>query len=108
MHRLQNAHIPQTQSERISTKVPYPGSPLDISSSILTPETSSAEIITALRGSVGGMKVLETDSGLVKGDLEALKVLWDRLDTLVQKARKNGLVDHHTGFLGLVTLSSPV
>ena len=43
-----------------------------------------------LKGGVDGMGVLEHDEGLREGDLEALKVLWGKVKSIGEKARKRG------------------
>lgn len=90
MHRLHEAHSPSTTAESLAKGTLYPGAPQLISRAVLAP--ASLEIPSIPHGSVERMKVLMDDLNLVEGDLAALKLLWERLDSLVSRAKRNGWV----------------
>lgn len=90
MHRLHEAQRPRSKADRLALSVIYPGSPQVVSKSILAPSTTSTP--TVPQGAVTRMRVLENDLGLQEGDVGCLKQLWERLDSLAARAKRNGYV----------------
>jgi hypothetical protein len=63
--------------------VKYPGVPLDIDRLVLAPDTTDMTELAQYTGAVPAMSVYD-------GDMEKLKLMWERLDTLAQRAQENG------------------
>lgn len=91
MHRLQAAYTPTSASEHLADRVNFPGCPKLVSGVVLSPE-KGAEVLIPSDGAVQKMRVFEDDAGLSKGDLAELSLLWDRLDSLVARSKRNGWV----------------
>ena len=71
--------------------VPYPGCPSDNDAALLM--ASEPDTTWVDRGYAHGvckMGVQVADQGVQPGDLEKLRTLWDRLDSLADRARRNG------------------
>lgn len=90
MHRLHEAQRPKSKADKLALTVIYPGSPQAVSRVILNPTTDPESTIP--QGAVLRMRVLDNDLGLQDGDLTRLKLLWDRLDSLAARAKRNGSV----------------
>lgn len=73
--------------------IPYPGAPTDDDFKIVANKSEcDDEPFLSLKGEVPAMGVLKTDEGLRKGDLEALRSLWNKLRILGERAKKQGYV----------------
>ena len=86
MHRLHAAKTRNTPAEQLANEVNFPGCPQPISEAILNP----SEMPRVPAGAVKRMRVFEDDAGLQEGDLAQLKLLWDRLESLAERSRRNG------------------
>ncbi|KIR29252.1 hypothetical protein CNBG_9289 [Cryptococcus deuterogattii R265] len=72
--------------------IPYPGAPTDDDFKIVANKSEcDDEPFLSLKGEVPAMGVLKTDEGLRKGDLEALRSLWNKLRSLSERAKKQGI-----------------
>ncbi|KIR34069.1 hypothetical protein I352_03302 [Cryptococcus deuterogattii MMRL2647] len=72
--------------------IPYPGAPTDDDFKIVANKSEcDDEPFLSLKGEVPAMGVLKTDEGLRKGDLEALRSLWNKLRSLGERAKKQGI-----------------
>lgn len=92
MHRLQAAQTHPSPAEIQADQVNFPGMPKTICGGILAPEAGNVPHIPI--GGVKKMRVFEDDVGLAQGDLAQLRLLWDRLDQLAARAKRNGSVTH--------------
>jgi hypothetical protein len=88
MHRLHEAQRPKSRSDKLALGVIYPGSPQAVSKIVLDPIIDSPAPVPG--GAVLRMRVLQNDLGMQEGDLQRLKQLWDRLDSLTARAKRNG------------------
>jgi hypothetical protein len=70
--------------------VTYPGVPLDIDHLVLAPDTPDMTELAQYTGAVPAMSLYDSEPGLQDGDMEKLKLMWERLDTLAQRAQENG------------------
>jgi hypothetical protein len=86
MHRLQAAKTRNTPAEKLANEVNFPGCPQAASAVILNP----SEMPRIPPGAVKRMRVFDDDVGLQQGDLAQLKLLWDRLESLAERSRRNG------------------
>lgn len=91
LHRLRSKHL-AAHPDDIAAGVAYPGVPLNVDALVLSPDSPDMRELAELKGDVPAMSVLESELGLQEGDLEQLKLLWDRLDSLAQRAQTNGYV----------------
>ncbi|WWC85649.1 uncharacterized protein L201_000515 [Kwoniella dendrophila CBS 6074] len=86
LHRIRAVH-----NEGLELNVPFPGCPSDADEMVLIPTSSDTSVYESYRHIVPRMGIHDDDPGVIPSDMEKLKLLWDRLDSLADRARRNGV-----------------
>jgi proline dehydrogenase len=85
LHRLRAAHHKDYEAA-----VPFPGCPSDSDDLLLCPQHADTAQFDEYTKAVPSMSVSSSDPGVQQGDLEKIQTLWRRLDTLAERAQRNG------------------
>lgn len=85
LHRLRRVHHRDYEAA-----VPFPGCPSDGDAELLCPTTGETASFDKYDQNVPTMSITQSQRGIKEGDLEKLRTLWHRLDSLAQRAARNG------------------